>query len=76
MPGAEIVIITQGGGGNRTTATPGIGYPVGIGDAVENEGDATGEVAFTNNAMQTEDIFVPAGDKRTFTEAGAVVVKP
>jgi hypothetical protein len=75
MPGSEIVIITQGGG-TRTTAVVGYPYPVVAGDAAENV--ATSGPAryciFTNTAMVTEDIYVPAGEKHTFTESGAVVV--
>ncbi len=75
MPGSEIVIITQGGG-NRTNAVTGYPYPVGAGDAAENTATSGPPkyCIFTNNAMVTEDIYIPAGDKHNFTEAGAVVV--
>lgn len=74
MPSSPIIII--GGGGLRTPTQVGVGYPVSVGDAIENEGSVTREITFINAAMYSEDIFLPAGDKRTFAEAGAITVQP
>lgn len=76
MPTSPIIIIGGSGGGNRTQASYGVGYPVSSGDAIENTATTGGDVycIFVNNAMQTTDIYLGPGEKFTFTETGAVTV--
>lgn len=75
MPSSSIIIIA-GSGGNKSSTQTGVGYPVAVGDAIENEGTATAEVTFVNYAMQTTDIFLGPGNKREVTQAGAITVQP
>lgn len=78
MPGHGIIIISGGGGSPRATMVAGVGYPVTAGEAIENTA-TTGpdaELTFVNNAMQLTDIFLPTGDKYSFTEDGAITLAP
>jgi hypothetical protein len=75
MPGGGIIIIS-GGTGNKSATVVGVGYPVAVGDAIENEDSVTREVTFVNYAMQTTDLFIAPGNKHTFVAAGAITVQP
>jgi hypothetical protein len=76
MPTSPIIIIGGSGGGNRTQAAYGIGYPVVSGDAAENTAISGPDIycVLVNAAMQTTDIYISPGDKYTFIEAGAFTV--
>lgn len=73
MPGAEIVIITQGGGGNRINAEYGTPYSVAAGDTAENEGAGAKELLFTTGSG-TSVIPLAGYSGHEFTEAGTVAV--
>lgn len=77
MPSSSIIIIGAGGGGNRTSCVVGTPYPVSAGDAVENGSPSESAiVAYTDESMVTDDIYLGPGAKHTFPAAGAIVVQP
>lgn len=70
MPGAEIVIITQGGGGIRINADYGVSYSVSAGDSVENQGAAAKELHFTGATSGFSVIELAGYEGHVFAESG------
>ena len=75
MPGAEIVIITQGGGGNRVNVEYATPYSIASGDTVENESAGAKELHFTSAKTGVASVIPLAGySGHQFDEAGTVAV--
>ena len=75
MSGTAIVIITQGGGGNRINVEYGTPYSVASGDTVENEGSGAKEIHYTSAKSGSSSVIPLAGySGHQFDEAGTVAV--
>lgn len=74
MPGAEIVIITQGGGGNRIQASFDTPYNVQAGDSAENEGSGAKELHFTGVTSGFSVIPLAGYSGYEFTESGTFTI--
>lgn len=70
MPGAEIVIITQGGGGNRINVEYGTAYIVAAGDTAENQGAGAKALHFNGDRTGVAVINLAGNSGYEFTESG------